>query len=327
MLSKPHLRKALTVGGHYYKTIFNLMKVITLILTMLFTQVSYSQNFEYTYNNPNDSSSNYYITIKPNSPIKGAVVLLAAFNEKPEQVIANWDFTKYAAESGYLLLIPSLGDETFFHIDPKSQNVLIEFISLIFNKYNLNEESFFIGALQYSKRVNSTSEKLIKPKGIFAIDPPIDIERMYNCMNESKRKSSNSITVQESNYITNRIEKDLQLNQNYPSDFFWNISPFSNSEKNQNSLKYLTNIPIRIYNEPDLLWYYENRKSDMSCLNFNDSFRMINWLKYFGNTKAELIWTTGKGFRKSKDTIRHPHSWSIADSSELIEWLNRNIEK
>ena len=73
-------------------------------------------------------------------------------------------------------------------------------------------------------------------------------------------------------------------------------------------------------------WYYENRNSDIACLNFNDSFRMINWLKFRGNNKAELILTSGKGFRKSRNNQRHPHSWSIAESEKLIKWLDSNLD-
>jgi hypothetical protein len=47
---------------------------------------------------------------------------------------------------------------------------------------------------------------------------------------------------------------------------------------------------------------------------------MINELNRLGNTKATLITTQNKGFRKP-DNRRHPHSWSIVDKKELIIWL------
>ncbi len=38
-----------------------------------------------------------------------------------------------------------------------------------------------------------------------------------------------------------------------------------------------------------------------------------------GNKQAELILTNNKGFWP--DGSRHPHSWSIVDNGELVEWL------
>ncbi|MCZ8353519.1 MAG: hypothetical protein O9340_02210 [Cyclobacteriaceae bacterium] len=306
-----------------------MFKILTILL-LYFSHFCYSQSLDYTYNDSNDSTRIYYITLKPKGVIKGTVILLPSFGEKPEEVMVNWDFTKTAVDNGYLLIIPALGDRTFFYIDNKSQDILIDFIGEVFTKYEIKEEAFFIGgfsfggtmALQYAKLTRKVDKPIFKPTAVFAIDPPLDIERLYNCMNVSKVKATNSITVQESTYITNRIENELNVNVNYPPNFFWNISPFSKSEIGQQSLRMLSNLPIRIYTEPDLNWYYENRNADIACLNFNDSFRMINWLKFYGNTNAELIWTSGKGYRISKNNQRHPHSWSIANSEELIKWLD-----
>jgi len=46
----------------------------------------------------------------------------------------------------------------------------------------------------------------------------------------------------------------------------------------------------------------------------------INELNRLGNEKASLIVTENKGFRKLQNS-RHPHSWSIVDVDELIDWL------
>ncbi len=57
-------------------------------------------------------------------------------------------------------------------------------------------------------------------------------------------------------------------------------------------------------------------------MNVFDAAGMINWLKSMGNNKAELINCMGKGFRIEKN-FRHPHSWSIVDGKELIEWMDK----
>jgi hypothetical protein len=98
------------------------------------------------------------------------------------------------------------------------------------------------------------------------------------------------------------------------------ISPYSFSDTTQTAIKNLTNIPIRIYTEPDIDWWLKERKSDLTKINAAECSAMINELNMLGNTSATLITTQNKGFRKP-DNIRHPHSWSIVDNDELIKWL------
>lgn len=63
----------------------------------------------------------------------------------------------------------------------------------------------------------------------------------------------------------------------------------------------------------------EQRNLDFFGMNSVDHAALINLLRVAGNDRAELITTTGKGFRPSGR--RHPHSWSIVDEPELARWL------
>ncbi len=61
---------------------------------------------------------------------------------------------------------------------------------------------------------------------------------------------------------------------------------------------------------------------DFYSLNLIDQAAMVNQLKALGNGEAELIATTGKGFKNYKGNfLRIPHAWSIVDESELCEWM------
>ena len=53
-------------------------------------------------------------------------------------------------------------------------------------------------------------------------------------------------------------------------------------------------------------------------MNSIDCADAINDLRFLGNTRAQLITTTNKGYRD--DGIRHPHAWSIIDEKDLINW-------
>jgi pimeloyl-ACP methyl ester carboxylesterase len=303
----------------------------TRLLIIYFASLSFTglgQKIEYTLSAPGDTTKNYYVTIFPKAIIKGAIVLLPGFGELPKQTLKDWDFHKHASNAGYLTIIPALGDWSFFYMDDLSHQKLKAFIDEIFKKYNLTENSFFIGgaslggtmALQYAQRAHRDNSVLKKPVAVFALDPPLDIERLYNCMTTTNRPTKNPISIQEDNYITDRIQQEFKTNPKSNPQFFWKVSPYAQSDPEHTSLRTLLTIPIRVYNEPDINWYIENRSMDFYCINSLDSSAMINWLKSLGNSKAELIITSGKGYRVSSKT-RHPHSWTIADGQELINWI------
>jgi hypothetical protein len=305
----------------------------TKILTGLLIAISFSllgQKIEYTLSVPGDTTQNYYVTVYPKDKIKGSLILLPGFGELPKHTLIESDIHKFASDAGYLTIIPALGDWSFFYIDNFSHQKLNQLIEDVFMKYNLDENTFFIGghsfggtmAVQYTQRAYLDKSTLKKPACVFAVDPPLDIERLYNCMTTANRPTKNPVSIQEDNYVSNRIKQEFKTDPKNNPEFFWNISPYSQSDNEHKSLKTLLTIPMRIYNEPDINWYLDNRNIDFYCINSIDSAAMINWLKSLGDSKAELMITTNKGYRVSRK-MRHPHSWTIVDGQELIEWIGK----
>lgn len=47
---------------------------------------------------------------------------------------------------------------------------------------------------------------------------------------------------------------------------------------------------------------------------------LVNELRLLGNDRAQLVVTSGKGYREPGHR-RHPHSWSIADPKTVLDWL------
>ena len=50
-----------------------------------------------------------------------------------------------------------------------------------------------------------------------------------------------------------------------------------------------------------------------------DAAGAVNELRLAGNKNAALILSNNKAYRP--DGSRHPHSWSVVDNGELVEWL------
>lgn len=298
------------------------------VILLAFPCLCYAQRSDISFLDPGDSTMNYYFTLTPASEPKGTLIILPGFYGAPGQILAESEIPVTAQEAGYRVILPALGDQTFFYIDDQSHEILNRFVAHVFEKYRMKEDSFFIGgmsfggtmAIQYTQRAYMENSGLKKPAGVFGIDPPLDLERLYTCMTTTNRPEKSAVSLQEDINVVNRIRTEFGTNPADNPVFFWNISPYAKSDPNHDSLKSIANVPIRIYNEPDINWYIQNRRVDYSCMNIIDSAGMINWLTAMGNTQAELVTTSEKGYRANGN--RHPHSWSIADAQDVVAWMD-----
>ena len=282
---------------------------------------------EFTLENEKDTTGNFYVTVYPEGEIKGSLILLSGFGELPTQTITDSDIYKYASQSGYITFIPALADPLFLYCDTASQKLLHQFIEMVFTKYKLPDHNFFIGgysigglgAFQYTERAYSTGSQLKQPTGVFGADPPLDLERIYKYMTTTDRPKKHPASEGE-HVFTDLIQNVFKTNPRDNPKYFWKISPFAASDPSHQTLKSLVNVPLRVYSDPDINWYIENRYVDYSDLNIIDGAAAINWLRSMGNSRAELIISLGKGRKRNN---RQPHSWSIIDGKELVSWMDK----
>lgn len=68
-----------------------------------------------------------------------------------------------------------------------------------------------------------------------------------------------------------------------------------------------------------MAWWIENRGADYYGMNSFDAAALVRQLTVRGHMQAQLITTSGKGYRS--DGRRHPHSWSIVDQPDLARWI------
>nr|WP_068890893.1 alpha/beta hydrolase [Pedobacter panaciterrae] len=306
------------------------MKRIKLLIVLILTaNFSFAQKIEKIYLDANDTTNNMYIAVLPeNMPVKAFIFLLDGFGASPENVLIQTGLPKYAASQGILTIIPVLKTgPLYFGVDSASQQSLKEQISSVVDKYKLQGKDFYIGgfsiggscAVKYAELATRNNYPL-KPKAVFAVDPPLDWERFYNGANRLVRINGKTPLNSEVTYMIDRIEKEMGGNPKNSIDNFYNVSPYSFSDTTQSAVKLLKNTPVMIISEPDIQWWLKERGYDYSYINIIDQVAMINELHQLGNIKAILVTTTGKGFRKPNN-IKHPHSWSIANEIELVKWL------
>lgn len=302
-------------------------KIIAIALCCLLK--AHGQKIEKTALDKSDSSKNCYTAVVPDKqPLAGYLVLIPGFGETAERAMQQTDLPLRCAEKGILTIIPTLGDGVMsFGVDASSQQALVAILDDAVKKYKLSGQQFYIGgfsiggsaAVKYAETAVSENRK-VKPVAVFAIDPPLDFERFYNSSKRDIRLSAGSQPNQENVYMVGRIEQVMGGTPEEKLENYHAISPYSYSDATQKAVKNLMNVPIRLYVEPDVNWWIENRGSDFSAMNALDCSALINELRRFGNQEAILVLSENKGYRKP-DNKRHPHSWSIVDNEGLIAWL------
>jgi hypothetical protein len=304
-------------------------KIIILYLTIFIATVSFSQKIETIYLDKKDSTANMYIAVIPqNGQPNSLLFLLDGFGNSPQSVLVETDLPKYAAQQGVLTIIPILKTgPRYFGSDTASQQSLKEMIELITDKYQLRGKDFYIGgfsiggtcAVKYAE-LCVQKNYAIKPKAVFAVDPPLDWQRFYDSAKRVVRLSNPAQVNSEVSYFEERIKKEMNGTPETTLENFHNNSPYSFSDTTQRAIKALSKTPIMIISEPDIQWWLSQRGYDYSYINITDHAAMINELQRLGNNRAVLVTTTNKGYRKPQNN-RHPHSWSIADPEQTIKWL------
>ncbi len=124
--------------------------------------------------------------------------------------------------------------------------------------------------------------------------------------------------VQESNWLL----ETLGSNFGNPKDGikkYEDKAVFTYSTDNTSNLKKLKNTKIRLYTEPDTLWWKNNRMADYKQMNAFYIEKLSKSLIGKGYENVEYIPTINKGYRANGD--RHPHSWTIVDKNDLINWI------
>ena len=269
------------------------------------------------------TKSCYTIIYPPKIPWKGYLFLVPGFGETAENVLQQTDLPKKLAQKGILTIIPTFQDGVLsFGVDSLSQQTFDRILKDVTSKHKLIDQKFYVGGFSIggSCALKYAENAMIKPTAIFAIDPPLDFERFYNSAKRDIRLSKDNEANQENIYMIERLEKETGGSPKTNLNQYYNLSPYSFSDTNQTAIKKLTNMPLRIYTEPDVDWWLKERNADLTNMNATECSAMINELNRLGNQNAELITTQKKGYRKP-DHKRHPHSWSIVDNEELITWL------
>ena len=303
------------------------MKYLALVFIILAAIGSQAQRLERTYVCEAVGDTGSWITVWPaGKNVQATLILLPAFGEMADSALKHTAIASVASKHGIAVIIPCLPTDNF-GIDSATQHKLSFIIKAAFKKSGLPAKPVYIGgfsmggsaAVKYAA-LAATDTSRLKPTAVFGIDPPLDFERFYDASVRSIRLAGNATPPQEPVYMSARMVKEMKGTPGTALHAYRAMTPYSYSDTSGAAVKLLKSTPLLLITEPDVTWWMDNRGADFTGMNSTDCAAMINELQRAGNSNAVLKTTMGKGFREPGH-IRHPHSWSIADPDELINWL------
>lgn len=292
--------------------------------------VAHEDPYDLYANFDKDSTTLFYEKLVPNNKPLGVLVILPGAGERIEDVKKQITLHTLAVQKNLLVIFPSINWGTNKHI-PEHQ-FLDTIFKQVVKQYKIPKNKFAIGgfsgggmvALTYTEKANKYNDStFIKPKAVFGVDPPLDYAHLWNHCKKDIERNFSEPAIQEGKWIMESYTKEFGGSPDEYRDNYIKYSIFSYSEKDGGNAKYLKSTPILLYTEPDVIWQMQNRQRDYYDMNCVDIAAMINLLQLQGNKNAQLVLTINKGRRLNG--MRHPHSWSIMNSQQCLDWILKQL--
>lgn len=242
--------------------------------------------------------------------------------------IAEFAIIKPALEKKIAVLFVSTGMVIEFLFTDKEIATIDELVGKALNKYKLSDKPKFLAgmslggtmALRYSEYCFLNKSKFgFKPNAIAICDAPLDMVRLWHEQEQAIKNNFHPNAVGEAHWVLHYLKKNLGGSPYESMDKYIDYSPFVYSDEKRSKIQLFKHAPIRMYHEPDIKWWVENRGKDYNTINSIDLAGFYNYLRQAGNMEVELITSLNK--RKDYKKGSSPHTWTIVDNEELLAWF------
>jgi hypothetical protein len=286
------------------------------------------QNTEKIFFNAKDSANDYYLAVPPLSGnIQGVQVLLASFNT-PEYFLPETKLQNVAYGNDMLTIFASMNGRLC--ADSSSVERINHILQDIVTRFSADTSKFALGGFMYAGNIVLRYTELsyehprqfqIHPKLVFAIDCPVDLLGLVHWCEKEIKKNYFTGNVGDAKYILNELTINYGNYIDHPEKYI-QLSPFNMESKVAGNEQFLKNVPVRLYYDTDISWELKNRRNSYYDTYIPNGSELVNRLLLGGNNEAEFISSKQPGFRSNG--IRNPHSWSIVDEVDCIQWINKN---
>ncbi len=264
-----------------------------------------------------------YELVKANNS-KALLIIFPGGGSTSKETKRDFKIIDKATEKGINVLLMNFGRKLW--IENIDSQQLSELILNAVEENNLSTKNVFIGGMSIGGTVALTlsdylhkNNSALKPKGVFVVDSPIDLFALYkSSQKDILRKDFSEERLEEPKWIINYFEEEFGGKDSLLTNI-QKVSPLTITTENVNSIKNLKNQKLRFYTEPDTLWWKENRQTDFESTNAFTLQKTKELLIDKNWDNVELIQTKNKGFQNDGES--NPHSWSIVDIDDLINWI------
>jgi hypothetical protein len=302
-----------------------LLLLISLLLIIVFVP---GQVIEKKWFEKNDSVYGYYSVIKPKSQrIQAALILLDGYGGNSEDFLPETKIPNVAFVNDILTVCVPTGFRLY--ADKSIIDLLNRIMQEVKQEYHLKKDQFAIGgmssggtiALRYAELCNEKTDFPIQPRAVFAVDSPVDLIGLYKSSERELKKNYEGWWLGESQMIIDTFKKNIgEINnvENYNK-----ISPFYTGSEITGNEKFLKDVAFRTYHDVDVNWHIQNRRRSIYETNMLNASELVSRLVLMGNSEAEFISSKLPGRRSNG--VRHPHSWSIVDEVDLVQWIKEKL--
>ena len=285
-----------------------------------------------------DKTARGYTLLLPdgNKEIRGLVVMFEGRRVTLSSISDEMIIHPHAFHRGLGVIYVSTGNPVNFFFDEESMITIRNIIRKACDEHNVTTNNlFFAGmsiggtqALKFAIFCEKNPKKCgLIPDAVALVDAPLDMKRFWHATERAEKVDYHPSGAGEGVWVSYWLEKNLGGTPLENPQAYIDYSPYTyTAEKLKNiggNAKYLADIPVRAYHEPDVNWWLENRRYGYYSMNSIDMAGLINALKILGNTDAQLITT----HNQRKDPELSPHTWSIVNNEKLMSWFASFIDK
>lgn len=179
------------------------------------------------------------------------------------------------------------------------------------------------GAIRFAQHCNMVGCGAATPAAVFAVDAPLDMERVWRATAAVIQRGAPESNLAEAQWLLGLLAETMGGPPDHAQAAFLARSPFSYFAPRGGNARFLVGTAVRLYAEPDIEYWIRERRYDYYTINAFDAAALVNQLLILGHERAELVTTSGRGFRP--DGTRNPHSWTIVNEPELAGWILRQL--
>lgn len=181
-------------------------------------------------------------------------------------------------------------------------------------------------ALKLAEFLRANSDRYrVQAAAVAIVDAPLDMVRLWEAERRAAELEFHPAAADEGRWVTYLLETHLGGTPAEARTRYVEYSPFVYSAKDGGNAIHLRDVPVRAYDEPDVNWWIEKRRKSYYSMNSLDQAALVNQLRILGNDRAQLVSTHNR--RRGYSEGASPHTWSIVDNAELVEWYLDQVKQ